>query len=69
MKWKDEYAIGIEPIDEQHKLLFQMVGDFRAVLDERKGERTYGFLLGTLNAYISAHFGIKEQCMQQHRRP
>jgi hemerythrin len=69
MKWKDEYAIGIEPIDEQHKTLFQIVGGFRAVLDEGKGERTYGLLLGTLDTYTRAHFDIEEQCMQQHRCP
>ncbi len=69
MKWKDEYTIGIEPIDEQHKMLFQMVGDFQAVLNEGKGERTYGLLLGTLDYYARSHFGIEEQCMKQSRCP
>ncbi len=69
MKWKDEYAIGIEPIDEQHKSLFQIAGDFRDVLDMGKGERTYGLLLATLDTYTRAHFDIEEQCMQQHRCP
>ena len=69
MKWKDEYTIGIEPIDEQHKMLFQMVGDFQAVLYEGKGERTYGLLLGTLDNYARSHFGIEEQCMAQNRCP
>jgi hemerythrin len=69
MKWKDEYTIGIEPIDEQHKSLFQIAGDFRDALDEGKGERTYGLLLRILDTYTRAHFGIEEQCMQQHRCP
>ena len=69
MKWKDEYAIGIEPLDEQHKTLFQMAGDFQAVLDDGKGERTYSLLLVTLDTYIRSHFGIEEQCMVQHRCP
>ncbi len=69
MKWKDEYTIGIEPIDEQHKTLFQMAGDFQAVLDEGKGEQTYGLLLGTLDTYTRVHFNIEEQCMVQHRCP
>ena len=69
MKWKDEYAIGIEPIDEQHKTLFQMVGSYQTVLDEGKGERTYSLLLGTLDTYTRVHFGIEEQCMAQDRCP
>ncbi len=69
MKWKDEYAIGIEPLDEQHKTLFQMAGDFQAVLDDGKGERTYSLLLVTLDTYIRNHFGIEEQCILQHRCP
>ena len=69
MKWKDEYAIGIEPIDEQHKTLFQLAEDFQAVLDCGKGEQTYGLLLVTLDAYIRSHFGIEEKCMVQHRCP
>ena len=69
MKWKDEYTIGIEPIDEQHKSLFQIAGDFRAVLDDGKGEQTYELLLGTLDTYTRVHFGIEEQCMSQHRCP
>lgn len=69
MKWKDEYAIGIEPIDEQHKTLFQMAGDFQAVLDNGKGERTYGLLLGTLDSYTRSHFGFEEQCMLENNCP
>ncbi len=69
MKWRDEYTIGIEPIDEQHKTLFQVVGDFQAVLDDGKGELTYDLLLGRLDAYTRCHFGIEEQCMVQHRCP
>ena len=69
MKWKDEYTIGIEPIDEQHKALFQVVGDFHAVLDKGKGEPTYGLLLGTLEAYTRCHFGMEEQCMLKYSCP
>jgi len=69
MKWKDEYTIGIEPIDEQHKTLFQVVGDFHAVLDKGKGEPTYGLLLGTLEAYTRCHFGMEEQCMLKYSCP
>lgn len=69
MKWRNEYIIGIEPIDEQHKTLFKLVEDFQAVLDDGKGERTYDLLLGTLDAYARCHFGIEEECMMQRHCP
>ena len=33
MKWKDEYAIGIEVIDEQHKKLFAIAQEAEDLLD------------------------------------
>ena len=69
MKWKDKYAIGVEPIDEQHKSLFQIVGDFHAVLEGGNGDRTYGLLLGTLDNYTRSHFDFEEECMAKHRCP
>jgi len=32
MKWSDDYATGIERIDEQHKTIFRMAEDFGAAL-------------------------------------
>jgi hemerythrin len=69
MKWKEEYSVGIERIDEQHQMLFKMVGDFRAALDEGHGARTYGLLLKSLEVYTRNHFEFEECCMDQHKCP
>jgi len=69
MKWKNQYIIGIEPIDEQHKTLFKIVGEFQDVLNEGKGEQTYDLLLGTLETYTRCHFSIEEECMLQRSCP
>ncbi|MBI5854790.1 MAG: hemerythrin family protein [Nitrospirae bacterium] len=69
MKWSDEYATGIERIDEQHKMIFKMAEDFRAALDEGQGERTYGLLLDFLDRYCRGHFGFEERCMEEYRCP
>jgi hemerythrin len=69
LKWSVEYATGVERIDTQHKRLFQMSEDFRAALDEGRGERVYGLLLDSLTRYARAHFGIEEECMEQCRCP
>ena len=35
MKWSDQYATGIDHIDDQHKMIFKMAEDFRAALDRK----------------------------------
>ena len=69
MKWSDRYATGVKALDEQHKMLFQMSEDFRATLNEGRGERGYGLLLESLDEYARAHFMLEEQCMHRYRCP
>jgi hemerythrin len=69
MKWSEEYAVGEPHIDEQHKMLFKMAGDFQVALGEGKGEQTYGLLLDFLERYFRGHFKYEERCMQEYRCP
>lgn len=69
MKWSEEFATGLSHLDEQHKMLFQMVEDYRTALEEGSGERVYDLLLDSLDAYSRAHFGIEEACMVEYACP
>jgi hemerythrin len=69
MKWSDEYATGVERLDDQHKMIFKMAEDFRGALDEGLGERVYGSLLQALDLYVSTHFHFEEKCMNRYRCP
>jgi hemerythrin-like metal-binding protein len=69
MKWSDDYATGVERVDEQHKMLFKMVEDYRYALDEGHGERVYGEMLRSLDLYIKTHFGYEEGCMTKYQCP
>jgi len=69
MRWSDQYATGIERIDDQHKMIFKMAEDFRSALDEQKGERVYPALLQTLDVYVRTHFGFEEECMARYVCP
>jgi hemerythrin-like metal-binding protein len=46
-----------------------MTEDFRAALDEGRGERVYGSLLQSLDVYVRTHFGFEERCMEQYHCP
>ncbi len=69
MKWSDEYATGAEEIDGQHKMIFQMAEDFRAALDEGRGEGVYEGLLRSLDLYVRTHFTYEEACMTRYLCP
>jgi hemerythrin len=67
MQWSEAFATGVDRLDEQHKLLFKMTGDFRAALDEGRGQRVYGTLLVALDTYARSHFRFEESCMERYR--
>jgi len=69
MKWRDDYATGVERIDDDHKMIFKMAEDFRAALDVRKGDSVYAVLLDSLSLYCRGHFSFEEQCMRKFRCP
>jgi hemerythrin len=69
MKWQEAYATGVERIDDDHKVIFKMSEDFRAALEERKGDEVYSLLLDSLGLYCRDHFRFEEQCMNEYRCP
>jgi hemerythrin len=69
MKWSSAFATGIERIDDQHRMLFQMVEDFRDALDHGEGVGVYGGLLRSLETYARVHFAFEEGCMVRHHCP
>jgi hemerythrin-like metal-binding protein len=69
MKWRDDYATGVQRIDEDHKMIFKMVEDFRAALDVERGDAVYSVLLETLTLYCRGHFSFEERCMDEYRCP
>lgn len=69
MEWSEKYATGIPQIDDQHRMLFRMVSDFRSALDEGQGGRVYGNLLQSLDLYARSHFRFEEGCMVKYACP
>ena len=69
MKWSPRYETGIQRLDRQHQMLFKMSEDYRAALDEGRGERIYGLMLTNLERFARLHFGAEEQCMFRYHCP
>ena len=69
MEWSEDYATGVQRVDDQHKRLFKTADDYRAALEEGSGEGSYGLLLEFLDRYCRNHFGFEEKCMAEYRCP
>ncbi len=69
MKWKDEFATGVERVDRQHKMLFRVADDYREAIEQRRGESSYRPLLDFLEDYSKSHFRFEERCMVERRCP
>ena len=66
MTWPIQLATGIERVDQQHQMLFQVTDDDAASLNAGHGERVYGQWLSALDQYARGHFGFEEQCMHRN---
>ncbi|NLI91911.1 MAG: hemerythrin family protein [Peptococcaceae bacterium] len=70
--WKDDYAIGVELIDEQHKHLFQIGNSIYALLEDKVLVDKYDkivTILQDLKQYTKYHFQTEEEYMLQNRYP
>ena len=66
MHWKEDYKIGIESIDEQHKRLFELLQFVQKSL--KKGLVTWetGVAIKELVEYTKYHFSCEEEVMEQY---
>lgn len=59
--WTDELNLGIPIIDQQHKVLFQMISDLFDAVSENRSKDALGGLLARLREYTVRHFGMEEE--------
>jgi hemerythrin len=70
--WKDEYAIGIPHIDEQHKHLFEIGNSIYALLEDQVITDKYDKIVTIINElkeYTKYHFDSEEKYMLQTKYP
>jgi len=67
--WSDEYLIGIEEIDNQHKKFFEVTRKFYSDILECEGEDAAEETLNFLKDYAAWHFKSEEAFMQKYAYP
>ena len=74
-KWNDDYSLGIKAIDDQHKMLFEMINKLCSVLEKDVTPRTFNGkvvldkiteeILDEMSEYASNHFFLEESYFQE----
>lgn len=66
MKWKDDFRIGIDVIDEHHHYLFGLINDLFDVISNRHGSHEIAKLLKATVTYAKVHFRTEEKMMEHY---
>ena len=67
--WKDEYSVGVEKIDRQHRHLFEIINK---LIDHSGTSGDSGLVSETLTEmlnYAKEHFTTEEELMQEYGYP
>lgn len=67
--WKKEYSVNIQVIDEQHKLLIQMINDLHGVVIKKSNPGAVYEVLERLIYYTRTHFEDEEILMRNSDFP
>lgn len=66
-KWNNRFSVGIERIDDQHKVLFNYIADLEKALGnpvEKQRWSTIHYVIVQLRDYARIHFAVEECLME-----
>jgi hemerythrin len=64
VEWSDALSVGIEEIDEQHRVLVGLVNRMHQAIHERHGSDVVKGILAELVDYTRIHFAVEESLMR-----
>jgi hemerythrin len=64
--WEPKMKVGNDTIDNQHKVLFDLIKDFKNAITLGASSRTKEVLLGVLLDYFFQHFRTEEEYFNSH---
>lgn len=69
VEWKDDYSVGIDSIDQQHKKLLSLINQLQTAVDYSTGEQFEQEALDELVDYTKTHFSYEEGLMRDNDYP
>ncbi len=69
IEWKEDLAIGVAQVDDQHKELFKRVSDLFDACTAGKGKEEIVKVVKYLEDYVVVHFSEEEELQRQYSYP
>ena len=69
MVWSDQFSIGIQSVDDQHKKLVEYVNELHDAMMSGKSDDVLGPILNNLIDYTANHFAFEEKLFCEHNYP
>jgi hemerythrin len=66
ISWRPDFATGVAIIDDQHKVLINMLNDASTKLNDRSPIEDFARIVQALLSYTGYHFGTEEKLMAEH---
>ena len=64
IEWRDEFAIGIEAVDYEHRELIELINKLHESLSDETPKKEIERVFGEIDSAISAHFALEEKAMR-----
>ncbi len=64
VQWSEELSTGIHEIDQQHRMLVDILNEFHDAIQHRKGTDAAAAILERLADYTRIHFAVEESMMR-----
>lgn len=69
IEWSDQYSVGIDSIDQQHRKLINMINQLSTAVDYSTGEEFEREALSEVVDYTKTHFVYEEGLMEDNGYP
>lgn len=66
LHWRDDYSVGIEAVDYEHKQLIDLINQLHEKLEAGDSKQAISAFFGDLLKGIAAHFALEEKFMRDH---
>jgi len=65
LQWKDQYSVGVDAVDHEHKELIDLINRLHEEASKEGGKLSTSAFFGDLLVGISAHFALEERFMRE----
>ena len=66
IKWNEKLSVKINSIDDQHKILINMINEFYEMIGDKSNDELISALIKKMKEYTVVHFSYEEKLFKQY---